>query len=259
MFRAFPSLSRAAFASALLILVTAPARAQGVEAILDEQVQADKEAIASQERIDEIQDETQALVSRYRQALADAESFAKYNRQLEAQVRSQEENIADMNRQLAELDTTNREVFPLMERMVSTLERFVELDVPFLPEERRRRVANLESLLSQSEVTPSEKYRRILEAYQIELDYGRTLDAYEGTVEEDGKDKTVQFVRIGRVALVYQTADGKQTGYWDTNRRAWVTDPEIAHDVREALRVAKKLGAPDLLMVPVPAPEEAKS
>jgi hypothetical protein len=174
-------------------------------------------------------------------------------------VASQTKTVTDMRAQLAEIENTHREVLPLMEKMVTTLEQFVALDVPFLVEERAKRVAGLKDLMARADVTNSEKYRRILEAHQIELDYGRTLEAYEGTLGEAESKRTVQFVRVGRVALLYQTLDGKETGYWDAAGKSWVQDDSYAHDVKEALRVAKKQGAPDLLMLPVPAPKEAKS
>ena len=234
-------------------------RAEGVDPVLSEQSQADKAASATQERIDEIQDTTQEMLAKYRQALEDAASLERYNQQLESQVKSQADTIGDMRGQLAEIETTQREVLPLMQRMIDTLERFVALDVPFLSEERAKRVDGLKALLSRADVTGSEKYRRILEAYQIEMDYGRTLEAYEGPIDTGGEKRTVQFVRVGRVALLYQTLDGRETGYWDVGARKWVRDDSYARDVHEALRVAKKQGAPDLLMVPVPAPEEAHS
>ena len=244
----------------LLVMAGAPAgRAAGLEAVLAEQAGADEAAIASQERIDQIHDETQDMVMRYRQALADTESITKYNEQLAAQVASQANTIEEMRAQLVEIEHTHREVLPLMQRMVDTLDQFVKLDVPFVVEERTKRVQGLRDLMSRADVTNSEKYRRILEAYQIEMDYGRTLEAYEGVIAEGDASKTVQFVRLGRIALLYQTLDGRETGYWDQVARAWVIDDSYAHDVKEALRVAKKQGAPDLLMVPVPAPKEVKS
>jgi hypothetical protein len=145
-----------------------------------------------------------------------------------------------------------------MEKMIDTLGRFVELDVPFLLEERRSRVATLKQLLGRADVSTSEKYRRILEAYQIEMEYGRTLDAYTGKRGEGDNARTVQFIRMGRIALLYQTLDGDETGYWDAEKKAWVTDAAYARDVKHALSVAKKEGAPDLVMVPVPAPMEVK-
>jgi hypothetical protein len=163
-----------------------------------------------------------------------------------------------MKRQLAEIEVTQRDILPLMERMIGTLGRFVELDVPFLIEERKNRVATLQQLLGRADVSTSEKYRRILEAYQIELEYGRTLDAYTGKLGTDGDARTVQFVRLGRIALMYQTLDGEETGYWDASKKAWVVDPGYARDLKRALSVAKKEGAPDLVMAPVPAPVEVK-
>ena len=158
----------------------------------------------------------------------------------------------------SEMRVIDTDVLPLMERMISTLDQFVKLDVPFLIEERTKRVETLKDVLGRADVSNSEKYRRILEAYQIEMEYGRTLDSYGGTIGEGDGAKTVEFVRVGRVALMYQTADGNETGYWDKNKKEWVIDDGYARDVRAALAVAKKTKAPDLLMVAVPAPTAAK-
>jgi hypothetical protein len=112
--------------------------------------------------------------------------------------------------------------------------------------------------MSRSDVPISEKYRRILEAYQIEMEYGRTLDAYPGKMGEGSEERTVEFTRVGRIALIYQTLDGNETGYWDQEKKDWVRDDDFRSAARSALAVAKKEGAPDLLMIPVPAPKEAK-
>jgi hypothetical protein len=109
--------------------------------------------------------------------------------------------------------------------------------------------------MSQSNVTISEKYRRILEAYLIELQYGSTLSAYDGTLA-DGR--TVQFAQLGRISLMYQTKDGLETGYWDAQAKNWVVDESYAESVAQALSVARAEGAPELLNVPVPAPQEAR-
>jgi hypothetical protein len=225
-----------------------------VDSVFSDQASADKASAASQIRIDQLQDQAQDIVAKYRQALADADSIKKYNEQLAVQVKGQSDRLADMRKQLADIETTQRDVLPLMQKMVDTLEQFVKLDVPFLTEERKKRVDGLKGLLTAVDVQNSEKYRRILEAYQIEMEYGRTVDAYEGAIAAADGAKTVQFVRVGRVALLYQALNGEETGYWDTAKKSWVVDNDYAADVRHALRVAKKLGAPDLLMVPLPAP-----
>lgn len=240
---------------AMLVL---PAGAQ-VQQTLSAQVQVDKESAAAQGRINEIRERTQDAAGRYAQAAAEIESLDRFNRQLEEQVKSQQEEIASIEKQLSEIETTNREVQPLMQRMVDTLETFVALDVPFLLEERTGRVSSLKEMMARADVTISEKYRRILEAYQIELEYGRTLDAYVGMLGTGGDARTVEFVRLGRVSLMYRTLDGSQTGYWNAQQKSWVVDASYAAAVKEALRVARRDGAPELLTVPVPAPQEVRS
>jgi hypothetical protein len=238
--------------------LAAPAGAQLNEA-LQAQAQTDQAAARAQQEISTIRDRTADAATRYAQAMADAESLERFNEQLDEQVKSQQEEIASIERQLLEIETTNREVQPLMEQMVTTIEQFVKLDVPFLLEERTNRVESLKALMPRADVTVSEKYRRILEAYQIELDYGRTLEAYEGRLGTGADARTVEFVKLGRVSLMYRTLDGSETGYWDANQKNWVVDESYREAVEEALRVARQDGAPDLLTVPVPAPQEVRS
>jgi hypothetical protein len=98
-----------------------------------------------------------------------------------------------------------------------------------------------------------------MEAYQIEMEYGRTLEAYEARMGDAEDARTVQFLRIGRVALMYQTLDRKETGYWDADKKDWVADNSYRHAFTKNLEVAKKMGAPDLLIAPVPAPKKVES
>jgi hypothetical protein len=232
------------------------AEAQSLDSIIQAQASADRDAAAAQERIGQLNDQANDAAGQYRQALSDVDSLTRFNAQLRTQVKSQADEIALIGRQLGEVDTTQREIQPLMQKMVDHLVKFVDLDVPFLIEERKQRVARLQEIMPRADVTISEKYRRILEAYQIELDYGRSLDTYQGKLpgSEGAEEKTVEFVRLGRVSLMYQTPDGNETGYWNQNDRSWKVDSDYKDAVQKAIKVAKKMGAPDLLEVPVPAP-----
>jgi len=224
-----------------------------------EQLGSDEEARVSQQRIDALDDDTLKMLSEYRRAIADAESYDTYATQLEAQVQAQDEEKTSIDQQLLEVETTSREVLPLMQRMLATLAQFVAFDVPFLAEERSRRVSALEEMMTRADVTLSEKYRRILEAYQVEMDYGSTIEAYEAKLGAGDDARTVQFLRIGRVALLYQTLDGKETGFWDADAGSWVVATDYGHAFKEGIAVAKKLRAPEMLIVPLPAPMKAKS
>jgi len=234
----------------------APAQAGKLDNVVNERIAVDEEAKASQDRVDQLDDETQKLLSEYRKAVSDAESYARYADQLQVQIQSQTGEIDEINRQLLEVEATSREIAPLMQKMLATLEQFVALDLPFLGDERTKRVATLQEMMTRADVTFSEKYRRILEAYQVEMEYGRTIEAYEAKLPDD---RTVQFLRVGRVSLLYQTLDGRETAYWDAQKKAWVVADEYAHGFKEGIAVAKKVRAPEMLLVPVPAPKEAKS
>ena len=262
---AWPIAWRGIMAVALLLPAVARATEPAADApekfrtLVGEEAATQTESAASQERIDGLDDETQKLAAEYRQVKNETESLQTYNRQIEAQLPSQLEEMQQLELQLKEIEATSRDILPLMQRMLETLEQFVQLDLPFLPEERAKRVATLLAMMDQANVTISEKFRRIVEAYQIEMEYGRTLEAYEGKLSEGDEARTVQFLRVGRVALMYQTLDQKETGYWDANTKTWVVDDSYRHAFAKNLAVAKKLGAPDLLVVPVPAPKEVNS
>ncbi|HXV35927.1 MAG TPA: DUF3450 domain-containing protein [Myxococcota bacterium] len=230
-----------------------------LEAVVDAQLASDRASADSQHRVEALDDETQALLQRYKQLTAETKSKNTYADQLEVQVASQREQIASTNEQLVEIERTSREIVPLMESMLDRIERFIALDIPFLAEERTKRIENLKQVMQRADVTISEKYRRIVEAYQIEMDYGRTLEAYEGKLTSGPEPRIVQFLRIGRVALLYQTLDGSETGYWDAQSRSWVVDDHYRAAVKDGIAVALKQGAPELLIAPVAAPQEAES
>ena len=242
-----------------LVAQAAPPTPDKVNTVVGEQAKTEQAAAASQQRINQLDDEAQKLVGQYRQVVAETESIKAYNQQLAMQVKSQLDEMDSMQKQLAEIERTSREVLPMMQKMVDTLDQFVTLDLPFLPDERKNRIAGLKEMMNRADVTISEKYRRITEAYSIEMEYGRTIEAYEGKLGDGEKAKTVEFLRTGRIALMYQTLDGKETGYWDADGKKWVEDDGYRDEVKKGLRVAKKQGAPDLMVVPVHAPSEAKS
>jgi hypothetical protein len=225
-----------------------------LEPVMQEQLATDAEAIRHQERVNQLGDETRELLLQYRQYLSETKSLREYSDQLAVQVQSQGGEIEFLQQQLSEIEDTARDVLPLMQKMLDTLDRFVELDVPFQLVERRKRVDSLKETMGRADVSISEKYRRIVEAYQIETEYGRTLEAYPGELEDA---RTVRFLRIGRVALLYQTMDGQETGYWDVERKGWVVDDSYRSAVKHGFEVADKVGAPDLLAAPIPAPVAA--
>jgi hypothetical protein len=193
---------------------------------------------------------------RYARTLAEADITARYNVQLEQQLGSQQLEIAALEEQVAALDATAVDVQPMLQRMFDELVQFVANDVPFLKPDRDRRIETLRELMARVDASPSEKFRRLIEAYQIEMEYGRQLSAYRQTLP-DGRE--AEMVRLGRVTLMYRVMEGGETGYWDNERKQFVAAPELSAEIQEALSIAKEERAPDLIRVPVPAPQGGRS
>jgi len=236
-----------------LLFASATAPAQTLAQAVDVRKSGNEEGLKSQQRVDALSDETDKLLTEYRTTIKQIDALRVYNRQMEGLIASQEMEVASLRHDIDEVEVVGRGVTPLMLKMIGSLEAFVALDVPFLAEERKERLANLRTLMNRSDVTNSEKYRRIMEAYQIENDYGRTIEAYRGT-REDGK--TVDFLRVGRISLIFQSLDADEAGVWDQEAGQWVAlDSSYRTAIKQGLRIARKEAAPDLIRLPLPAAE----
>lgn len=237
------------------VAIVAQAPAQTLADAVGQRTQANEEGQDSQRRVDALSDQTDALASEYRSTLKQIESLRIYNAQLQDLITSQEVEMASLQAQIDDVEIVERGIPPLMLEMIDGLERFVHLDVPFLGEERAGRVDGLRDLMKRADVTNAEKYRRIAEAYQIENDYGRTIESYRGQLD-DGR--TVDFLRIGRIALVYQTLDGEETGVWEQQEGGgggqWTAlDDGYRTPVKNGIKIAKKQTAPDMISLPLAA------
>jgi len=245
----------------VLCLVFAPggALAQNVEGALNDAKSMDNAARNSQARIDQTVDETRSLERRYAAIMKEIDGLEVYNTLLQKQIDSQNQEMVDLNHSIDQVSVIERQVTPLMLKMIDALDQFVELDIPFLLEERRQRVGFLKTILERSDITVSEKFRRLLEAYEIENDYGRTIESYKGSLDVEGASREVDFLRIGRTALLYQTIDAEIFGMWDKNQGTWVSLPaEYRTQIRNGIKMARKQIAPNLLTLPISAPENAR-
>lgn len=149
------------------------------------------------------------MIAEYRGLVEEAELLKVYNDHVARLVADQNAGIESLERQIGTIDKTKQDVVPLMYRMIDTLEQFIKADVPFNQETRLERVEKLRSIMTNSSVTTSEKFRQVLEAYTIETDYSTTMVASQGSLEQNGKNINVDFARLGRIAYVAQSFDQK--------------------------------------------------
>ncbi len=232
----------------------------GAQTTIDRVTQAGEQradaGAADQQRIEKVADQTDDLLAQYKTVTKVVDGLNIYNNLLQRQIDNQEAEKLALRESMDNVALIERQILPMMTRMLDALEDFIQLDTPFLLAERQERLGRLREMLERSDVTAAEKFRRVIEAYQIENDYGRTIEAYKGTVSIDGNEQEVDFLRIGRVSLSYQSIGGRYTGAWDPASRTFVQLPPETYkaNVTQGIRVARKQVAPDLLIVPVMAP-----
>ena len=225
---------------------------QQLDKVVDAGQEINQSASKSQLKVNGYTEQVQTKLQQFNGVTKELDGLNVYNQQMQAQINNQVSELAQLAKSIEEVSVIERQISPLMARMISTLKDFVALDVPFLPEERNKRINDLDEMMSRADISVPEKFRRVLEAYQIEVDYGRTIEAYSGLLTVEGQQMDVDFLRVGRVSFVYQTRDGSRLGQWNADSSQW---QELSQDYRlgvnKALRIARKQLAPDLIMVPL--------
>lgn len=244
-----PFMRYAAFA---ILMYSGTLMADSLEQALTQNTAHSQAAQQSQKQIDQLDDATQQMLHEYRTALHKTKTLTGYNQQMRELVAAQQQELAGYQQQLADLHDIEAAVTPQMQRMLEVLGQFIQADLPFLPYERNERLEMLHDLLPRADVSIAEKYRRILEAYQIESDYGRTLEVWRDSLSRDGQELSVDFLRLGRLMLYYQTPDGRETGWWNTQTQTWhILDGSARRPVSKAIAIARQQKSADWLTLPI--------
>ncbi|MDQ2076539.1 DUF3450 domain-containing protein [Marinimicrobium sp. ABcell2] len=245
--------------SAGALMGSAAVADQTLDAIL--QVGQTKTAMGqeSQQRIDRLAQETDDLLQQFNVVNREIEGLRTYNSQLERQIAAQLRVMEELDESIEQVTVIERQIQPLVLKMLDGLEQFVELDKPFRVEERRARLRMLRDNQDRADISVAEKFRQVLEAYRIEMNYGRYLDTYRASLEVDGQEREVNILQVGRVSLMYQTTDTERQGAWDSEQQAWVElDRSYRNPILKGLRIARDQATQDIMMLPVQAPEAAR-
>ncbi len=259
--RCITSSRRAALAvfATLGLMTSGSVLAQSVDQVIQADQRRLELARQSQERINDIVEGTRSLEDDYRAINKEIDGLRVYNRLMQAQVAGQEATLDDIELSMQQVDVINRQIFPLMTRMIDGLDRSISLDVPFLMGERTERVQALRDIMERSDVSVAEKFRKVMEAYQIENDYGNSMEHYEETLTIDGEARNYNMLRIGRIGLYFQSDDTRITGRWDNEAREYIIDNSARNEVKKGLNIARELIAPELLRLPVEGASAAEA
>jgi len=230
-----------------------------IRPILDVGIERQESETVSQLKIDQMEDDTSLIVNEYKQVSKQVEGLRVYNAQLRKQIQRQEERLKEIDKTLKEAQVMQRQIPPFTRRMLAGVEKSIELDMPFHIAERKERIAFAKSALDNPTVSPAEGLRQVMETFTVEAEYGRKLDAYKDTVEIGGNPTEVNILRIGRLALIAQTADESEALAWDNKNRNWVElGTSYRNPTRKGLRIANRMATVDMLEMPVPVAEEIK-
>ena len=213
------------------------------------------EGKASQNRVNRLSETTQGQLREYRLLQKQIEGLETYNKQLSKQIENQQELIKKYDTSISEVASIERQMTPLVVKMVKSLSDFIELDMPFHMTERRERLSRMEENLVAADINVAEKFRQIIEAYQIENEYGRKVDSYQDIAIIDGVGYEVDVLRVGRIALVSQTKDTAITAAWDNDKKSWqrLDNSVYRNAVREGLKMANKQAPIGMLVLPISA------
>ena len=223
--------------------------------LLQEQqiVNADKR---SQQRIDQLDNLQQQALEQFRQVNKQNAALVKYNQQLEQQIANQKLNLLQLEKSILQASSLSRQLLPLLDSMLDSLERFIQLDMPFYRQERAARVQSIQTNLAQANISLAEKFRQLLEAYKIEIEYGRKISTYVDTIVIGDNKVEVNILQVGRIALVYQSFDQQLFGVWDKATASWLplTNSSYKYSINQGIRIAKQQATISLLELPIPAP-----
>ncbi len=230
-----------------------------IQPLLDIGEQRQNSEQVSQTKIDSMDDDTSLIINEYKTVSKQIEGLRVYNAQMRKQIERQEERLKEIDKTMKEAQVMQRQIPPFTRRMLAGIEKSIELDMPFHLAERKERIAFANAAIDNPTVSPAEGLRQVLETFNVEMEYGRKLDNYKDTIEIEGQQREVNVLRVGRLALVYQSSDESLTGAWDNDTDEWVPlDNSYRNPTRKGLKIANRLATVDMLELPIQNPEAVK-
>ena len=146
-------------------ILSGPVFAQAtVDQVTAEGIKRADAGAAEQQRVEQIANQTDDLLAEYNTLSKVVDGLKTYNSLLQRQVNNQESEMQALSESIDNVALIERQIVPMMTRMLDSLEEFIRLDTPFLMKERTDRLARLREMMERSDVTSAEKFRRVIEA-----------------------------------------------------------------------------------------------
>ncbi len=241
---------------ALLILSSLVLTAGEFEASKNIIKKADTSIQSIQNTIDKEDSKKDSILEEFSSLSVKLENLKNENKALGEVVSMDEEKLNKLDAQIKNIDKTKNAIAPLMENMVNALERLIKADAPFLLEKRLKRVQNLKEMLQKPDLQNSQKFAKIIAAYEIEYGYSNTISTYE----EKANEITNNILRIGRVGLYKESLDKKTYSIWNAKRSSWqeVSSMRAKVNIAKGIKIASKHKNAELLTLPFLSSKDIK-
>ncbi|MGO2406049.1 MAG: DUF3450 domain-containing protein [Vibrio litoralis] len=246
---------------ALLAISSFSAQADSLDNARSIERQTNQVAKNAQQKIDANSDQSFQLQAEVERLQDQVDNLSLYQTHLKKLVASQEAEKVSIDEQLTNIEETRQGVVPLMYHMIDGLESSLEQGAPVRFASREKRLDELKTLMGRSDISDAEKYRRILEAYQIEMDYGSKLGIYEDQINLTQDDvRQVDLLYVGKVVLLARSKDAQHAWLWSQAKQQWQEVPaDQKPDINQAYALANKQQAPSLLHLPLSVTQASAS
>lgn len=236
---------------ALLWVVANVANAQSPGLAIESVLELNRSALAAQQSIDQLYENRQRVLSEITAIEQEGTIHALRNRELEQALSEGRQHLSEIDADLRAVTETRTGIIALLDAMIDSLERFIELDLPFELDKRLAAVIELRSDLARADIDVTMKYQAIVSAYLDEIRFGYSNAVSQERIETPRGNRLANILRLGRAGLWYVTPDGAEAGYWDRVGRFWNDSATEPQTVLMGIRIVRETGAPAMLELPV--------
>jgi len=206
----------------------------------------------TQEKEDAWDSEKKALTGRYRILQAEKKRLLFEQEQNEKLLSHHRQRAVEAERKILESERLRKELAAYLSTVVERVESLTTTGLPFLASERNQRLLEIKETLLDLEIAAAEKYRRIMEALQIETEYRHTVEVYPQEIMIAGEKKMVEVLRLGGLALFWRSPDGISIGEYNCLKQEWrILDKHYQTPINKAMEITLKQRTIEMVSLPI--------
>jgi hypothetical protein len=206
----------------------------------------------TQKKEDAWDSEKKRLTTRYQTLQATKKGLLFEQKQNQIRLNNCRQRVKETERKILESARLRKELTAYLSTVVERVDNLTTTGLPFLTSERSQRLLETRETLLDLEIAAAEKYRRVMEALQIETEYRHTVEVYPEEIEIAGEKKMVEILRLGGLALFWHSPDGGSVGEYDRLKQEWQPlDKRYQNAINKAIEIALKQRTIEMVSLPI--------